>query len=754
MQVSYKNFIAFLFKIIIVLTIIQFDLIPAYAQGVGTIRGIVTDSTNGEPLAFCNVLINKLNLGASTDMHGLFTISSIPANKHYTVTISYIGYKSQLIPFVVNRNKISEINVALSPVSLKLGTVETVGKKIIEKNATDIGLQRISLKDIEMTPKGVESDIFRSLQSLPGVQSTGDVSARYYVRGSSSNENLVLLNGITIYNPFHAFGMFSVIDPDMINSVEFYKGGYGAEFGGRLSSILDIITKDGNKNDYSASASSSFLTAKTLFEGPIPHGSFIFTGRQSYSTEILKKFLNNQSAPISFYDLSFKLNYSNPDFIKGSKFIVTSFISGDNLNNNNPFLENMNWSNKLLGFDWFQLTDSPLYFDLGVSWSGFSGNVDPKLSSAKPKNNQLDDITLKMNFNYVYESKDELSIGAEIKNISTLLILQNSFGVETNLGSSGTNINVYAKYKFMRYDNFGADVGVRLAATSLASTNGNPYYAQPRVNLTYRIFPAVALKASWGIYEQELTTLSDENEVISLFEPWIIIPNYLKPAGSIQYSAGMTTDFTNKISLDIEGYYKTMQNIPTLNDNKVSPNDPDLLEATGESYGWEFLFRYNNDPLSFTASYTLSWAYKNLNGWLYYPRFDSRNSIDLTLEYNFGNGWFGSANWVYNSGLPFTQSLGFYNKLYFQDLYENNPVFENYLPFQILSDKDLGRLPDYHRLDLSLTKSFNLFFMKCQIDASIINVYNRANIFYFKRDTGERVNMLPFLPTATLKVQI
>ncbi len=396
MEVTYKNFTAFFFKFIIVLALIQFDLITANAQGVGIIRGIVTDSTNGEPLAFCNVLINHLNVGASTDMHGLFTISSIPANKHYTVTISYVGYKSRILPFVVSRNKISEINVALIPVGVKLGTVETVGKKIIEKNATDIGLQRISLKDIEMIPKGVESDIFRSLQSLPGVQSTGDVSARYYVRGSSSNENLVLLNGITIYNPFHAFGMFSVIDPDMINSVEFYKGGYGAQFGDRLSSILDIITKDGNKNEFSASATSSFLTAKTLFEGPIPHGSFIFTGRQSYSTEILKKFLNNQSAPISFYDLSFKLNYSNPDFIKGSKFIVTSFLSGDNLNNNNPFLENMNWSNKLLGFDWFQLTDSPLYFDLGVSWSGFSGNVDPKLSSAKPKNNQLDDITLKM----------------------------------------------------------------------------------------------------------------------------------------------------------------------------------------------------------------------------------------------------------------------------------------------------------------------------------------------------------------------
>ncbi len=737
-----------------ILILVLLSTAMLHGQGRGTIRGLVTDSTNGEPLAFCNAVINELGAGASTDQHGLYIIASVPAGKHYTLTISYVGYQTKIIRFTVNRNSIKEIDVSLVPVGIKIGAVETVGKKTIEKNATDIGLQRISLKDIEMTPKGVESDVFRSLQYLPGVRSTGDVSARYYVRGSSSNENLVTLNGITIYNPFHAFGMFSVIDPDMINSVEFYKGGFTAEEGDRLSSVMNIITKDGNKNNYDGSVTTSFLTAKTLIEGPIPYGSFIVTGRKSYSTAILKKFLNDQSAPINFYDLSFKLNYDNPNFIKGSKFIITSFISGDELNNNSPYIENMNWSNKILGLDWFQLTDSPLYYELGVSWSSFSGNVDPKLSSAKPRNNQLDDITLKMDFNYIFESKDEFSLGAEIKNLNTTLFLENSFGVVSNLGGQGTNISVYGKYKFMRYNNFGADVGVRVVAASLTSSDSNPFFLQPRVNLTYRVFPAVALKASWGIYEQEVTTLSDENEVISLFEPWAIIPSYLKPAGSIQYSAGVTTDFTQDISLDIQGYYKTMQNIPTLNDYKIVSTDPDLISATGESYGWEFLFRLNKNPVAFTASYTLSWAYKDVNGWLYYPRYDSRNSVDLTLGYNFGNGWQASAVWIYSTGLPFTQSLGFYNKLYFGDLYSAWPIYENYLPFQVLSDKDLGRLPDYHRLDLSLSKSFNISSVKFQFDASIINVYNRANIFYFKRDTGERVNMLPFLPTATLKIEL
>lgn len=725
-----------------------------FSQGRGTIRGIVTDSTNGEALPFCNVVVNELHIGTLTDSHGLYVITAVPAPGRYTLTVSYVGYQAKKIHVSVAKNKIREINVALSAVGIKMETVETVGEKVIGKNATDIGLQRISMRDIEMLPKGVEADIFRSLQYIPGVKATGDVSARYYVRGSASNENLVLLNGITIYNPFHAFGMFSVIDPDMINSVEFYKGGFTSEFGDRLSSVLDIITKDGNKNSFAGSATSSLLTGKALFEGPIPHGSFMITGRKSYYSEVLKKFLNDKSAPINFYDLSLKLNYSNPNFIKGSKFDITSFISGDNLINESPYTENMSWSNKLLGVDWFQLTDSPLYFEMGISWSNFKGEVDPKLSSAKPKNNQLDDITTKIDFNYIFPSKDELSVGTEIKDINTTLYLENALGAISNLSGNGTSISVYGKYKFLRYENFGADVGARIAAVSLLSSNSNPFMIQPRVSMTYRIFPAVALKGSWGIYEQELTTLSDENEVISLFEPWIIIPDYLKPAGSIQYSIGATTDFTSNISLDVEGYYKIMKNIPILNDNKIASTDPDLISATGESYGWEFLFRYNNSRIAFTASYTLSWAYNNVNGWVYYPRYDSRNSVDLTLEYNLGNNWRASAIWVYNTGLPFTQSLGYYNKLYFSDLYNDWSIYENYQPFQLLSDRDLGRLPDYHRLDLSISKSFNISWIKFSFDASIINVYNRANIFYFKRNTGERVNMLPFLPTATIKMEL
>ena len=724
------------------------------AQEKGILKGTVVDSVNGEALPFSNVYIKDINRGASTNANGFFVIPGIPAPQKYIIVVSYVGYSSKEMDVTVLPNKTTSIKVELSQSSITLQTIEKVGERVIEKNATDLGLQRITAKEFEMLPQGVETDIFRSLQYLPGVQSTGDVSARYYVRGSPSNENLVLINGITIYNPFHAFGIFSVIDPDMINSVEFYKGGFSVEYGERLSSILNIITKDGNKNRFGAEASASYLTGKALVEGPIPYGSFIVTGRKSFSTQILKKFLNDQSAPINFYDASFKLNYSNPDFIKGSKFSFNGFISGDRLLNSNPTIENIDWYNNVLGFKWSQTTDSPLFYEMGLSYSNFSGNVDPKLSGAKPENNNLDDISYSMDLHYIYESKDELGVGILLKNINSQLYLQNSTGAVSDLSAQGTSLSIYAKYKFLRFANFGADFGARIDPVTLSASESEAYLFEPRVSLTYVVFPGITIKGAWGLYQQELTTLSDENQVISLFEPWVIAPPYLKPANAIHYTIGLDANFLDYFNINIQGYYKVLQNIATLNDHKVSSSQNDLLAASGESYGWEFMFKYLHNPISFTSSYSLGWTYKNLNGWLYYPRYDVRHSVSLLLGFNLGDGWNISATWIFNTGLPFTQNMGYYDKFYFQDFYSNWQIYEGYFPYSILADKDLGRLPSYHRLDLSLSKDFSFDFLDLNFDFSVLNVYNRKNIFYFKRDTGERVNMLPILPTATITIKI
>lgn len=740
-----------LLKRLIILFIICNNVICA--QEFGKLRGFISDSTSGEVLPYANAYIEELRLGASTDIRGQFLISKIPAGKNYNVIISFLGYNSKTIKVFIGENRITEIHEALVPTGITLSTIEKYGEKSSEKNATDIGLQTLDIRQIETLPKSVEADVFRSLQLLPGVQTTGDVSARFYVRGGASDQNLILINGITIYNPFHALGLFSVIDPDMINSLDFYKGAFTSEYGGRLSSVVNIVTKDGHQNNLSAKLSSSYLSGKALVEGPIPNGSFILTARKNYKSDILKKFLNDQDLPISFYDYSYKLSYSNPDFLKNGKFILFGINTFDELNNSDPFQEDFNWSNNLFGFQWYQFYDIPLYTELTISSSRFKGEVIPNLSNSRYRNNSVSDLTLAADANYIFDSKNELGVGIQFKLIETGLKFETVSGLLNEVSEEGGNFSIYGKYKFLQWDYFGADFGTRLNISGV-SAKGGSFFLEPRVNVTYVPVSWVNLKFGWGIYQQEFATFSDERDVISIFEPYLIIPKYLQPSTAIHYTVGSEFFLTSDLTLSIEGYYKVYKNLPELNDQKIYSWDKDFVSGSGKSYGWELYAKYLLFPVSFTLSYSLSWAYKTVDDWKFYPGYDTRHSLNIIFDIELGAGWKASATWLFNSGLPFTQHLGFYSKYLpvdFNDSWLSDPPFRQFL---ILDDKNLGRLSSYHRLDLSISKKFDLSFVKIYLDGSIINVYDRKNIFYYDRETGKQVNQLPFLPTATIKVEI
>jgi hypothetical protein len=544
--------------------------------------------------------------------------------------------------------------------------------------------------------------------------------------------------------------LFSAVDPEMINSAEFFKGAFGSEYGERLSSVMNIVSKDGNKKQFGLTASVSSLTAKGIIEGPIPNGSFLLSARKSYSTDILNKFLRKESVPIDFYDFSFKLNYSSKEIFSNAKFSLFGFTSKDVVDYNDPLREKFNWENKLLGFEWLQIYDVPLISKLRISFSKFDGEVIPNESSLKPQKNSVNDVNLSFDMNVVYSNKDELGGGVDFKFLETKFYQVNRVGARTNLEKLAGNLSIYGKYKLLRYENFGADVGARLNLTGLNKNASG--VIEPRVNLTYRLFSNITLKGALGIYLQEVTTLSDEDELISVFEPWIIIPDNMEPSTSTQYNIGLVYDIVPGFSFAAEGFYKIIKNLPIINDQKFIGNDPDLIAGEGESYGWEFMSDYGINPASLSVSYTLSWAYKAFDNWIYYPKYDARHQVNLILEYNLGSGWVVGAIWNYSSGLPFTQMLGYYDKFYLNDIHSSGTSLGEFDPFSILDDRNLGRLPDYHRLDLSITKRFRISFSKWELSVSAINIYDRQNIYYFDRKTGEIVYMLPFFVSGTIKL--
>jgi hypothetical protein len=747
-QLQNKKFHSLFFFVL--LTIFSTEI---NSQQTGTFRGSVLDSLSGEALPFTNILLEKTSIGVSTDAKGYFVITGIPAYQTYSVRVSFMGYATKILSIKISPDEITQVQIFLSPSNIQLQDIEKIGERNKQPNETDIGLQKIDIRKIESLPKGVETDIFRSLQFIPGVQSTGDVSARYYVRGSSSNQNLILYNGVTIYNPYHALGLFSVIDPEIINSLEFYKGGFPSEYGGKLSSVLNLISKDGNRNRYSGSASISFLTAKASFEGPLPFGSFIITGRKSLFSDVLKNFLNYKNAPFEFHDLAFKLNYTSTKTKTLTRFNVHGFNSADKLINDNKKNADYKWSNNIYGANLFQEWENiPLYSQSSLSLSSFYGEVIPKESITKPRKNIVNDITLKSDFTYINQNRNEVHVGYNLTSIATELYFENLQSGITNIKDKALQFVLYGKYKFLQWESFGADVGTRLNVLTLSRQRGS--IVEPRVSLTYNFLPNLILKGAWGVYTQELITLTNENEVISIFEPWVITPDYLKPSEAIHYVLGLEFMSLSNFNFTVEVYYKLLKNTAEQNDKKANSSDADFIPGKGESYGSEFMFNYQTHIFQATASYSLSWAYKEIDGWISYPKYDSRHSLNLNLTFNFGKGWESSVSWFFNSGLPFTQLIGYYDKLYVNDLFNTGSLFGSYNPFTVLGDRNLGRLPTYHRLDLNITKKFELDIFRILLSLDILNVYDRKNIFYFDRKTGERVNMLPILPTATIRIEI
>lgn len=726
-----------------------------FAQGKGAIRGYVTDSKSGEKLAFCNALIVELDRGGSTDVNGYFIISGLPSNRTFTLRVSYIGYESRDFRVKVFDNKLTHLDIQLDPAGVTLMAVKKIARRVQRSNATDLGLQKISMQELELLPQSVETDIIRSLQTISGVQSKGDISAKYYVRGGESNQNLILLDGMTIFNPFHALGMFSVLDPEGVSSMEFYKGGYTAEYGQRLSSVLSVNSKYGDKNKYSLNTSVSFLSGKAMVEGPFLGGSFFISGRKSISKEVLKKFTNGEQIPLDFYDLTFKTHFDNFLGGKGTKLSLTGFFSNDKLVYDDPLKEDYDWGNSLFGMKILQITDSPLFLEFSLSHSKYKTNITAKETDSKDKRNEISDVSFSTKFTYVYPSKDEFCVGFDVKEVSSKLLLQSNFGATTDYDNSGTFIDAYIKYKFLRFENIGIDIGTRVNIATLNKRPGGQSIFEPRVNLTVRPWSFFKLKAAFGVYHQELTTFDNEKEVLSIFEPWVIIPKYLPLSESKHYIIGGELYWDNLV-IKAEGYYKDLKNIASANYNKISNLDPDFIISSGKAYGGEAQIEYFLDNFRTTLSYTRSFAYKTLDqtGWKYYPKQDIRNSIKFTATYGLTENLSVGINWVYNSGMPYTKILSYYDKLDLNDYFLAERVYNEFHSYSILDDLNNGRLPDYHRLDINVTHKFDLDLIKAEVSLNLMNVYDRDNIFYFKRETGERVNMLPFLPTLKVKLRL
>ncbi|NOY78172.1 MAG: TonB-dependent receptor [Calditrichaeota bacterium] len=704
--------------------------IPAFlqAQNYATLTGAVKDSASGEPLIGVNVFLQHTTRGAATDVNGFFVIPAIPPGT-YTVVFQYMGYKSlkKRMRFSPGESRI--LHISLQKTVLRLGSVEVTAETQKEFDRTvEPGVVTLSPRELQKMPAFIESDIFRSLQMLPSVKSSGDYNAALYVRGSNPSENLTLLDGITVYNPYHLFGLFSTFNTDAVKEVNFMVGGFPARYGNRNSSVLNVITKDGNRKSFDAEGDVSLLSSKILIEGPLPRGSFSLAGRRTYFDQILKLFRVN--FPYYFYDFQGKVNV---DLSENHTLTFMGFFGNDVLrpkveeeNSNDQF--DFHWGNRTLGVRWRGILRPNLLVESVASASRFIISQYAKSEDGEVRaENSITDFTLKSHVTYFYGDRHQFETGLEATGLTFRTLVADAF-------NRFVDIKIVPRYAALYFqDEFHAGKWTVQSGLRLNDyTRGNRLVLDPRLSIRYRMNNLFQFKFATGQYTQFLTTFDLEELIhFRLFDVWLPLDKHQLPIQSDHVVLGMETKLWPEAKISVEGYYKRMENLLSFYPSNVQKNrDRDRLFWSGEgrSYGVELLVKKDIGTWFGWIGYSLSFADRRFpqiatqKNW-FPASFDRRHSVTASLAFPFTRNIRFAMNVVFSTGNPFTEPIGVV-----PIIHESGDVSYHCL----VDHKNNARYPLYDRLDVSLKwessrrKGFHI-----QPYFQIVNALNRKNVFFY-----------------------
>lgn len=745
----------------------------SYSQ-TGSIKGFVYDKENSEPVIYCNVYLKGGLYGAVTDVNGYFNISKIkPGN--YTLMVSYLGYDSLAVKVTVKGNDIISQKLLINKSSIKLNDVTVSADRQEMKTDVRTSVVKISPKQITQIPAiGAQPDIAQYLQILPGVIFTGDQGGQLYIRGGPPIENKVLLDGMIIYNPFHSIGLFSVFDTDVIRNVDVFTGGFGAEYGGRISSVMDITTRDGNKKRFGGKISGDTFGSKLLLEGPIfkqnketgGSSSFMLSGKTSYLTQSSKVFysyIDTAGLPFNFTDFYGKMSFNGQN---GSKLNLFGFKFSDNVKY--KAVSDLNWDSYGFGTNIIVVpAGSSVLIKSNMSYSRY--NISLKELDDKERNSMVNGFNVGLGFLY-YFGKNEFTYGFDVNGFKTDFNFYNSVGRRIWQVDNTTELGAYFKYKMNIKELLLLEPSIRFQ-WYISLSKMSP---EPRLGIKYNLTDKLRIKFAGGMYSQNLISANSDRDVVNLFYGFLSGPDAGnlqeefdgKPVNhslqtSIHYISGFEYDISNKITLNIEGYYKNNTQLTNINRNKLyddvaaNSKEPDILKKdfiieTGRAYGVDFLAKYDFKRTYFWAVYSLGFVERYDGYATYNPHFDRRHNVNLVASHTFGKNlnWEFSARWNLGSGFPFTQTQGFYEKVPFAEGISTDYTTSNGEIGIMYAEVNQGRLPYYHRLDASLKKFYEFGKnSRLEIVLSITNLYNRKNIFYFDRVKYEKVNQLPMMPT-------
>ncbi|WP_310395040.1 TonB-dependent receptor [Hymenobacter sp.] len=744
----------------------------------GTVRG-----GRGEVLPGASVAVPALSTGTAADSVGRFVLS-LPAGRHQVV-VAFVGY--QQFTREVNLTRNQRLNLALEESGNELGEVIVEGAVTLEQKlkTTQMGVEHLSIREAKLLPALFgEVDILKTLQLKPGVQSGGEGTSGLFVRGGSSDQNLVLLDNTLVYNPNHLFGLFSVFNSDAVQSVDLYKSGFPAQFGGRLSSVVDVKLREGDRQNYVATGGVGLISSRLTYEGPINKGkgSFIVSGRRTYF-DVFTRALNkaNEGKPdydpipdYFFYDLNAKANYTLGE---QDQLFLTGYLGRDvfGFNSPNGFNFTFDWGNTLGSLRWNHVFSPRLFANTTVSVSDYKYNLTNRFDQFTfGLGSSIRDYTGRTDFEYAPNDRHVLKAGA--------VLTQHVFGVgraEANSGDGRVNFGANVKYygldgalyasdNYKATDKLQLEGGLRLSGFR----SGNNQYGglEPRAAARYSFNDRTSFKLNYALMYQYVHLVSNSGASLPT-DIWYPSRLSVKPQRSQQLSSGASFLLgQGKYLLTNEVYYKWGRNQVDFRDGAqlfVNPElDTEFIFGRSWSYGNEVYLEKKTGKTTGWVGYTLAWSWRNFqpqrgttgvnNGADFHPNYDRRHNLTVVLLHQLNKRINLTASFIYTSGGRATLPLGRFG---IQDIPGSRTGIDP-RPVPVYPDRNSYQLIPYHRLDLGVVYKIGSR-LNQDLTLSIYNAYNRRNAYFVffetiedanERITGfqaQQVSLFPVIPSLT-----
>ena len=757
--------------------------LPGFAQK-RTISGYVMDAASKETLIGATVFDKNSGKGCATNNYGFYTLTLDQGG--VDLQVSYVGYTQQ--------NKAIDLKENLS-INFLLETNTTLDEVVVEATRATVSARSPQMSVVELPVQQIksiptlfgEADVLKAIQLLPGVQNGSEGSAGMYVRGGGPDENLLLLDGVPVYNVNHALGFFSVFNPDALKNVTLYKGSFPAHFGGRLSSVVDIRMKEGDMQKYHGNVSVGLISSKLNFEGPIVKDklSFNLSFRRTYGDLLIKPALwiasmqdpnmNKLNAGYNFYDFNAKLNWK----ISDKDRLYLSFYTGDDGINfgvrfkdyevsDTQYNDNMGikwrWGNKVASLRWNHVMSQKLFMDASVNYTQYRHRLGLDMSEETIYHNQgqthsvkdefnmayksgINDLTAKVDFDYTPLPNHEIRFGGnytyhmfrpEVQ--SAKMVAENEVEIDTVIGASNVYAHetaLYAEDNMTFGDIFRVNAGLHY---STFTVEGKTYQSvQPRLSASVMLASNLSLKAGYAYMTQYVHLIS--NSSLSLpTDLWVPVTANIVPMNAHQVSLGAFYELPKLFDISLEGYYKTMNNLIEYKDGASFFGSSDTWEnkvclGKGWAYGIEFLVQRSFGKTTGWIGYT--WAHSKrqfdregmeINGGKVFPaKYDRRHDLSITVQHKFSERFDLSGTWVFSSGNCGT--LG-------TQVYEGLMDEWGYIPSINALERNNFRMGNYHRLDLSVNFHKQKKHGVRTWNISVYNVYNHKNPFIVYTDYG------------------